>query len=56
MSSTFVGKSFALHTQGKSVEMPKNKNKNKIVANKEKVLCISFFHIFQNLVIGMDRS
>lgn len=51
MSSTFVGKSFALHAQGESVAMPKNKNKKIFVVDKEKVLCISFIHILQDLVI-----
>jgi hypothetical protein len=52
MSSTFVKEPFTLYTQGESTTISKSKKGKKIVVEEEKVSCISFLHIFQDLVIG----
>jgi hypothetical protein len=52
-SSTFVGTSFMPHKQNNNVATStKNKKGKKIVIEEEKVLCISFLHIFQDPMIG----
>jgi hypothetical protein len=52
ISTTFVRKYFALHTQGESIATPKNNNDFIFFVDKEKNLCISFLHILQDPVIG----
>jgi len=49
ISSTFVGKYFALHTQGESVAIPKNNNEKKMWPIRKRYRALVFFTFFKTM-------